>query len=73
MLTTGNKTTPHWTLKFKCLGVDHFDYPQNQMPDDELDERERILLARVSLTTANGEKEVFEVIYTKILRCRTIS
>jgi hypothetical protein len=30
------------------------------------------LLARVIRTTANGDKEVLEVIYTKILKCRTI-
>jgi hypothetical protein len=42
------------------------------MPDDELDERERLLLARVVIKTANGAKEVLEVNFTKILNCRTI-
>ena len=72
MLITENNNPPEWTLKFKCLGVDQFEYPKNQMPDDELDERDRLLLARVVRTTANGVKEVLEVIFTKILNCRTI-
>jgi hypothetical protein len=38
-LSENQNPPPKWTLKFKCLGVEYFEYPKNQMPDDELDER----------------------------------